>query len=130
MKKGKTYYYRVKPYSKYASFNKTAKMSDSCKAYTRLKNPKIMYCKKVKNKTQAKLEWYGSKGASYYAVYRSTSKNGTYKKIGVEKRDDTNYYVDKNVKSGKTYYYKVKAIYASNSKYNSQLSAYKSVEIK
>ncbi len=42
-----------------------------------------------------------------YAVFRSTSKNGTYKKIAVIPSAKTTSYVDKNVKKNKTYYYKV-----------------------
>lgn len=130
VKKGKTYYYKVKPYSKKTTFNKTAKMSKPCKAYTRLKAPKIDTCRKVKNKLRVRIEWYGVKGAKYYEVYRSTKKNGTYKKVCTEKKTDTNYYIDKKVKKGKTYYYKIKAIYKKNSKYNSKLGAYKSVTVK
>lgn len=50
------------------------------------------------------LSWNGLKNIQKYEVYRSTSKNGTYKKIGTT---DGTSFTDKNVKSGKTYYYKV-----------------------
>lgn len=56
-------------------------------------------------------------------VYRSTSANGSYSKIG-----DSNYssYSDNNVSIGKTYYYKVKA---SNSAGQSDYSNYISVTL-
>lgn len=43
--------------------------------------------------------------AKYYVVYRSTSKNGTYKKVGTLASNLT--FVDKKLTKGKAYYYKV-----------------------
>lgn len=57
-----------------------------------------------------KVQWNASKDASGYVVYRSTSKNGTYQRVAVIKSGAKLYYIDKNVKSGKKYYYKV-AVY-------------------
>lgn len=51
-----------------------------------------------------KLSWARTKGDKY-TIYRATSKNGSYKKIGTTSKL---YYVDKSVKAGTTYYYKVK----------------------
>ena len=50
-----------------------------------------------------KLSWIKTKGDKY-TIYRATSKNGSYKKIGTTSKL---YYVDKSVKAGTTYYYKV-----------------------
>ncbi len=47
-----------------------------------------------------------SKSASYI-VYRSTSRNGTYKKVG--RMGKNLRFVDKNLKKGQTYYYKIVA---------------------
>lgn len=48
---------------------------------------------------------------SRYVVFRSTKKTGTYKKVGVMKTGNVLYinekYVDKTVKKGKTYYYRI-----------------------
>lgn len=66
--------------------------------------------------------------ASGYEVYRSTSKNGTYKKIATI--TDT-YYIDKSVKSG-TYYYKIRPYYYdvdSKKKYQGEYSDPKGVKI-
>ena len=69
------------------------------------------------------LSWNSVSNATNYLVYRSTSANGSYSKIG-----DSNYssYSDNNVSIGKTYYYKVKA---SNSAGQSDYSNYVSVTL-
>ena len=57
-----------------------------------------------------KLTWKSIKGSSGYAVYRSGSKTGSYKKIGTTKGTSSTAYRDKTVTTGKRYYYKVKAL--------------------
>lgn len=66
----------------------------------------------------AALSWNPSSGATSYTIYRSTSANGSYSKIGTSAY--TSYY-DESVKYGNTYYYKVTA---SNSYGTSGYSAY------
>lgn len=56
------------------------------------------------SKGKLTLKWKKINGAQSYTVYRSTSKDGTYKKIGTTKKLN---YADKKVKKGTTYYYKV-----------------------
>lgn len=56
-------------------------------------------------------------------VYRATSKTGTYKYIGA--CNSKNQYTDKKAVSGKTYYYKLKAVNGDNSKLNSALTGYR-----
>lgn len=53
------------------------------------------------------VKWNKVSGARYYLVYRSTSKNGKYTKVGRTSADN---YADKKAVKGKTYYYKVKTI--------------------
>ena len=67
--------------------------------------------------TNLKVSWNKVSSATKYYVYRSTSKLGTYKKVGETKNL---YYQDKSVDQNKTYYYKVKAAgSSSSSKYSS-----------
>ena len=80
---------------------------------------------KQSGKTTAKITWSKVEGATKYTVYRATSKNGKYKKIGTSK---TTSYKDKNLKKGKKYYYKVVAN-ASDSTYDSAKTSAKSVKI-
>lgn len=72
-----------------------------------------------------KIFWTENKMAESYTVYRSTSKNGTYKAIATI--TDT-YYYDKKVKSSATtYYYKVRAtMKVEGSNYQGKLSSAKS----
>ena len=54
-----------------------------------------------------KLLWDKIPGISTYEIYRSTSKSGTYEKIITTENTS---YTDSKLASGKTYYYKVKAV--------------------
>ena len=117
----KTYYYKVKPYnSKRSAINKTAKTSSSVSAKPKLAAPKISATSSTTS--SVKVTWKAVSGASKYYVYRSTSKNGTYKKIATTSKT---YYTDKSVKPVKKYYYKIRAVHPKYSKYNSNLSSYK-----
>ena len=53
-----------------------------------------------------RISWGKVSYATGYAVYRATSKNGTYKYIG---KTSKNYYTDAKRTTGTTYYYKVRA---------------------
>jgi len=81
----------------------------------------MLWIKKIRRyvgilKTKVKLYWNTSKGANGYEIYRSTSKKGNYKKIATVKKAGTTSYKDKSVKSGKTYYYKVRTFKMTGSK--------------
>jgi len=54
-----------------------------------------------------KLTWAKIDGATKYEVYRAASKSGTYTKMTTTTKT---IYTNTSVKSGKTYYYKVRAI--------------------
>ena len=72
----------------------------------------------VNSSSKIKISWTKSKGykVDYYQVYRSTSKNGTYKKIYTTKSGSTSSYTDKSVTKGKKYYYKVRGVRKINGK--------------
>lgn len=72
----------------------------SCKIST--ENLKITKLTTKKNKVTVK--WNKMKAITSYKVYRSTSKDGKYKLLATTNKTS---YVDKTVKSGKKYYYKV-----------------------
>ena len=59
-----------------------------------------------KASTSIKFDWNNVSRASGYSVYRSTSKDGTYKKVGTVK---SSYYSNNGLTKGKKYYYKVRA---------------------
>ena len=59
------------------------------------------------------IKWEAVTGAVKYEVYRSGSKNGTYKLLGTTEKLN---YTDKTASAGYTYFYKVKAVNAAGSK--------------
>ena len=65
----------------------------------------------AKTTTSAELTWNAIPNVTGYNIYRSTSKNGTFKKVGSA---TTNSYTDKGLSKGKTYYYKVRAFVVIN----------------
>lgn len=68
-------------------------------------------------------------GASEYKIYRATKKKGQYMCVGTTKKLT---FKDKGLESGKTYYYKVKAVAknASNADVDSSFSKVKKVRVK
>lgn len=92
----------------------------------KLKTPSIVAVNDIDD-NQLVVTWKKVDNARKYEVYRSTQKDGSFKKIAtVAKNKKT--YSDKTIKNNKTYYYKVKAV-ASKSKYNSKLSKAKSGKV-
>ncbi len=90
---------------------------------TKLTKPVI----KVKTKNRkVTIFWNHINSTRKYEIYRSTKKNGKYKKIKTVRAIQ---YTDKKVKRNKTYYYKVRAI-ASDSQYNSDFSKVKKIKVK
>lgn len=82
----------------------------------------------VRGYRSVNLSWYKVYGAKGYAIYRSTSKNGTYIKIATIKNANTTSYVDKGLTTGQTYYYQLRSYKTSGGKYvYSNRSSIKSV---
>ncbi len=121
-KVGTKYYYKVKAIHENSAANSeySAVVSRVCD----LKRPSVTL--KLSTSGYPYLKWSEISGASKYYVYRATSKTGTYKMI---KSTTAEKFTDKDVTSGKTYYYKVKAVH-SNTAANSAYSAIKSIKAK
>lgn len=85
---------------------------------------------KAEKKGQAVITWNRTKGANGYQIFRSSSKNGKY--IGVKNisGNSTSKYTLKGMKSGSTYYYKVRAyvIDSNGNKIYGALSSAKAVK--
>lgn len=96
-----------------------------CKINVFLKTPENLKAVRSKSKTadssltNIKISWRKSTGAAKYTVYRSQKKNGTYQKIG---STTALKYTDKNLKTGKQYFYKIAAC-ADQHTFDSTLSA-------
>lgn len=82
-------------------------------------------------KKKATLSWEKVKNADGYVIYMATSKNGKYKKITTVKKGSTVKYTKKKLKTGKKYYFKIKAFRTVGKKnIYSNYSSVKSVKIK
>jgi hypothetical protein len=89
---------------------------------SKLNAPTGVTAKSLSN-SAIKVSWVKSEGAGAYDVYRSTSENGTYTKVGTSTSLS---YTDKSVKAGTTYFYKVVAGTSANASANMK-SSYSSV---
>lgn len=123
-KAGYTYYYKVKAVS--------AKTSDADSAFSAIvyrtcdcARPTVKVALNANG--DPKLTWGSVSGAGSYAVYRSTSKNGTYTKLASVKGTSL---TNTSAKAGTTYYYKVKAISVRTSAANSAFSSIVSIKAK
>lgn len=106
--KGKTYYYKVASYvnsdgkQAISAYSSVVSVSASAPAPTQIS------AKKAKSGA-AKITWNKSTGANGYEVYMSTSANGKYTKAGTINKSATITYTKSGLKSGKTYFFKVRA---------------------
>ncbi len=81
-------------------------IQDSHVVKTKLKTPVITSIKINVRSNTFKIKWKSIKNRAYYDIYRADGINGIYRKLAGTKN---NYYVDKSVKTGVRYFYKVKA---------------------
>ena len=92
-----------------------------------LKKPsKTKVTLKQNEKGQVKVSWKKVKNVSYYKVYVSESKNGTYKLLKKTKQTS---YTDKKRQQGKRYYYYVKSYSILGENTSSSQSDKKSIRI-
>ena len=105
-----------------AKLSKVRSGSNNNKKISKPTNLKV----KQAGKTSAKITWKKVEGATKYTVYRATSKNGKYTKVG---KINKTTFTDKKLKKGKNYYYKVVAS-TKNSLYDSNRTNSVKVKIK
>ena len=101
---GKTYYYKVRAYC-------VAGMATTYGSYSSYKYAEPIPAKpaltaKSAGYNSVRLSWTSVPGRTGYALYRATSKSGTYKKI---KTLTGTSYTTTGLTTGKTYYYKMRA---------------------
>ena len=103
LKCGSTYYYRVRAVNE----NNNIKGEYSGVKSKKVAPSKITIAsKKADSYNSNYIKWNKVSGASGYRVYRATSKNGKYVRLTTTTSLS---YTDRYLKSGKTYYYKVRA---------------------
>jgi hypothetical protein len=103
---GKTYYYKVIAYRTVGTTKVYSKSSAA--AYAKPVPAKTTCSVATKTMTKANISWTGVSGATKYEVWRAASASGTYTLVSTVAYT-TKSYVDVNLTTGKTYYYKVRA---------------------
>ena len=104
LKSNKKYYYKIRAYKTVNRKKVYGKYSSVIEIRTAPAVPKLSISNSEVDSLKVKVT--GVKGAIEYYVYRGTSKKGTY--IEVNRLDAEGSFVDHDLKTGKTYYYKVK----------------------
>ena len=99
-----TYYYKIIPIRRVDTTIYTGTTSSIVSTKPTLSTPSIKSLSS--GRTSVKLTWNKVSGASGYAVYRSTSKNGNYTRVGFTTKTTM---TNTKLKSKKTYYYKIRA---------------------
>lgn len=127
LKAGADYAYRVCAYKKSGNTKITGRLA-TFKNTTLPSNPIV----KLKAKTKsAVIRWNRVYGASGYQIYMSTKKNGKYTKVATVKSGKKVRYTKKKLKSGKTYYFKVRAYKTyKGKKVYSSYSTIKKIKVK
>lgn len=114
-KAGKKYYYKVRAIN---AVGKAGKFSEVVYRVCDLPQP-VLKRSNVADTGKVKISWDAIDGAAKYEVYRATSENGSYKKLGTAKGTS---YVNNSAEAGRLNYYKVKAIHEKKSSADSALS--------
>ena len=115
----KTYSFKVRAYKTVKGKKIYGAFSDTISGLTAPATPKITSVG-LRDYNALNVNVKGVGGATKYEIVRSTSKKGTYNKIGEITSAGT--YVDNNLNTGTTYYYKVRACNKNNN-----CSAYSSI---
>lgn len=136
-KPGKTYYYQVRTYREDKLNNKFITSDNYLQTSASARIGDIGVTADSSSSSSIKISWFskypylstGEKDIKGYYIWRAESKNGSYKKIADIKSKNGKIplgkplnYTDKNLKIGKTYYYKVNAYDVKNKTYDGALS--------
>lgn len=102
-----TYYYKIKTSYAVDGGNKYSGYSQAHAGKT-VKNTTIVSVKSVES-SSLQVNWEKVSGANGYYIYRSTSKNGSYKRVGTVSGGGTTSFTENKLLTGKLYYYKIKS---------------------
>lgn len=119
---GSKYYYSVTAIAQDSSANSAISGEKLC--LCRFESPNVKISNDAKT-GKIKLKWQAISSVVNFKIYRSDSKNGSYKLIAT-KNSMTDTFVDKTAKAGKKYYYKMLTYYSKNTNANSTYSSVKS----
>lgn len=133
LKNGETYSFKVKAYAVTADGEK--EVDGKASAAIQVTTPPVKAKKPSavsRAKNEVSVSWPVVKNADGYRVYRSTSKNGKYVEAKTVRGGNASAFTDKNLKSGKVYYYKIRAysVNPDGKKVFGKISAAKKVRVK
>lgn len=104
---GNTYYYKIRAYAKSGNKTITGVYSSAKAVKPVLSTPSTVKAKA--GKRSAIISWKKVSGANGYKVYRATKKSGKYATVKTITKSSTVKFTNKKLKSGKRYYYKMRA---------------------
>lgn len=108
--RGLTYYYRVKAVHEQDKVSGSTGYGEVMGAQNKLRTPELTKVRISISRPGMYIIWTEVPGADGYRIYRSTSKNGSFKKVATVRGTDVLDYIDESSTTvGTTYYYKVKA---------------------
>lgn len=111
---GKTYYYKVETVNSNNGITGYSGYSSAVGGKT--VNPTTISKTKAVSTAAIQITWAKVSGASGYQIYRSTSSNGSYAKVGEVASGSTVTYNDTPPKANTKYYYKVRSLNSNNGK--------------
>lgn len=103
---GRTYYYKVESIN--VVHSKKGYSGDSKSVSGKTLKQVVITSAQGKTSTSLSLKWEKVTGIDGYQIYRTTAKNGTYKKIATVKGESNTSYKDTGLEKGKSYYYKIR----------------------
>ncbi|MBO5372538.1 MAG: N-acetylmuramoyl-L-alanine amidase [Lachnospiraceae bacterium] len=107
VKAGKLYYYKIRAWGKNGN---TMIYSDySAPVYGRTAKTPGKPTVKSQDSNTLRISWKAVENVSGYVIQRASSKAGKYKKIATITDAQTTSYDDTTVKTGKTYYYRIRS---------------------
>jgi fibronectin type 3 domain-containing protein len=102
---GTTYYYKVEAYRLSGSTYIYSPFSDIVSAKTVLGTPQSVKTS-AQSYNKIKITWKAVAGRTKYELWRSTSKSGPFTRLKIT---SYTYYTNTSIKTGTTYYYRVRA---------------------
>lgn len=106
VKSATSYFYKLRAYQTVRGTKYNSKYSSAVSVTPTLSKTSYISAKGA-SQSVISIAWSKVSGATGYNVYRATTKGGTYSYIG---RASSNSYKDTGLKSGKTYYYCIRAM--------------------
>ncbi|MDO4272278.1 MAG: malectin domain-containing carbohydrate-binding protein [Eubacteriales bacterium] len=115
VKYGTQYTYHVRAYRTTKNYSVKSVYTDKMTAAVKVVLPAPKVTAQGKSRTSIQVKWNKLSGATGYAVYRKTGKNGSWSRIFTA-NSKTLTYVDKKAKKGTQYYYMVRGYKKVNGK--------------